>query len=143
MASEQTGRSPWGGHRARIFDHAEVILDLLDRGWSAKAIRTRLDLEAVPLRTFHDNVRKLRSRHAPHHLKGEKPAEALPAEKEFAGQKETTPPSSGEATRTDDPKPHRRKKRKFVSATVGGEPRDDLNPLTWRKERLARQGKEP
>jgi|GEM_PF-5132280 len=143
MASEQTERSPWGGHRARIFDHAEVILDLLNRGWTAKAIRTRLDLEAVPLRTFHDNVRKLRSRDAPQHPQGEKPAMALPAGKEFAGQKETTPPSSGEAITTDEPKPHRRKKRKFVSATVGGDPHDDLNPLTWRKERRARQGKEP
>jgi len=104
MASEQTERSPWGGHRARIFDHAEVILDLLDRGWTAKAIRTRLDLEAVPLRTFHDNVRKLRSRPAPHHLKGEKPAEALPAEKDMKSAAIPVPSTSG-------PRASRKKKK--------------------------------
>lgn len=142
MASQHTQRSSWGEHRAQVFEHAEVILDLLDRGWTATAIRTRLDLEAVPLRTFHDNVRKLRDRTAQHHRREEKPAMALPAEKDITGQEEAAPPSSDTTITTDAPRP-RRKKRKFVSATVGGEDRDDLNPLTWRKERRARQGKEP
>lgn len=138
MVAKKPDRKPWGEQRVRIFEQAETILSMLDRGHSALSVRAQLDMEDIPVRTFHFNVRKLREKHvgqavekvrdkmAP--LRGESVLEEKPASPSEAGE-----PPTDAATKL------RRKKRKFVAATVGGDNDDDLNPRKWREERLAKK----
>ena len=138
MVAKQSDRKPWGEQRVRIFEQAGTILSMLDRGHSALSVRAQLGMDDIPVRTFHFNVRKLRDRHVGR--ASEKVAdEVTPLLGESVSEKKTaSPPEAGEPSTDAATKP-RRKKRKFVAATVGGDNDDDLNPAKWREERLAKK----
>jgi len=138
MVAKQSDRKPWGEQRVRIFEQAETILSMLDRGHSALSVRAQLGMDDIPVRTFHFNVRKLRDRHLGR-ASEKVEDEVTPLRGESVSKKKTaSPPEAGEPSTDAATKP-RRKKRKFVAATVGGDNDDDLNPRKWREERLAKK----
>lgn len=138
MVAKKPDRKPWGEQRVRIFEQAETILSMLDSGHSALSVRAQLDMEDIPVRTFHFNVRKLREKHVE---KGSARTEdeTTPLRGESVLQEKPAPPSEAGEPATDTATKPRRKKRKFVAATVGGDNHDDLNPAKWREERLAKK----
>jgi len=141
MVAKQLDRKPWGEQRVRIFEQAETILSMLDRGHSALSVRAQLGMDDIPVRTFHFNVRKLRDRHVGR-ASEKVEDEVAPLRGESIPEKKTaSPPEAGEPS-TDAATKRRRKKRKFVMTTVGGNLDDELNPAKWREERLAREERE-
>jgi len=138
MVAKQSDRKPWGEQRVRIFEQAGTILSMLDRGHSALSVRAQLGMDDIPVRTFHFNVRKLRDRHVGR-TSEKVEDEVTPLRGESVSKKKTASlPEAGEPSTDAATKP-RRKKRKFVAATVGGDNDDDLNPAKWREERLAKK----
>jgi len=138
MVAKQSDRKPWGEQRVRIFEQAETILSMLDRGHSALSVRAQLGMDDIPVRTFHFNVRKLRDRHVGR-TSEKVEDEMAPLRGESVSEKKTASPPEADEPSTDAATKPRRKKRKFVAATVGGDNDDDLNPAKWREERLAKK----
>lgn len=141
MVAKQPDRKPWGEQRVRIFEQAETILSMLDRGHSALSVRAQLGMDDIPVRTFHFNVRKLRDRHVGQASEKVKD-EVTPLRGESVSEKKTASPPEADEPSTDAATKPRRKKRKFVMTTVGGNLDDELNPAKWREERLAREERE-
>jgi len=133
-------RARRSSQRERIFTLREDVFRLLDEGKTAARIAQELELTDIPERTLQYNIAALKQQRRERSFSS---PEEPPIPPRQIGN-ESSPPSRDDRipqSREKAPTP-KRKKRKFVSATVGNAPDDDLNPIKWREERRARKAKQ-
>ena len=135
-------RARRSSQRERIFTLREDVFRLLDQGKTAARIAQELELTDIPERTLQYNISALKQQRRESSFRSSKEPPIPPRQ---IGDESSSPsrderiPQSRETAPALAPK---RKKRKFVSATVGNAPDDDLNPIKWREERRARKAKQ-